>query len=62
MLFRSLKGQYPESGFDTITADDGYMMITCVGQFNDQRRPDGDETPSYQFNRLILGMKLLEEP
>jgi len=60
--FSWINEEYPNAGFDQIVRGDGYMVVTCVGQFYDQRRPDGDDTPSYQFNRLVLGMNVVEEP
>lgn len=49
---------YLNSGFESISADDGLILITCIGQMYNQ---DKDiKIPAYLVNRLILGMKLVE--
>ena len=53
-----LRSAYPDAGFENVTPDSGMLLVTCVGQYYDQARPIGDETPSYQFNRLVLGFRI----
>ncbi len=59
-----LAERYPESGFVQYRdlRGESWTISTCVGQFHDQKRPVGDDTKSYLFNRLIFGLRLIEEP
>jgi hypothetical protein len=46
----------PGTGFDQLSIEDGWIVSTCLGQYNDQPM-DG---PSYAYNRLAIGFQVLE--
>lgn len=45
----------PEAGFEDVMAENGWLFKFCVGEFGDQA---ADGTPSYLFNRAVLGFTL----
>ena len=55
-----LKSDYPGKGFESVNPGTGHVLLTCIGQFYDQPRSEGDDTKSYLFNRLVLGLEYKE--
>ena len=47
------------SGFDQLASGQTLLLQTCVGKYSDQV---SDGTKDYLYNRLILGLSVIEEP
>ncbi len=52
-----LLGNFPESGFEQLTRENGWMIEFCVSQLSGQT---SDETPWYLYNRGVLGFRIRE--
>ena len=46
---------FPDSGFDKLTRDNGWLISFCVGRFSDQA---DDGTPWYSHNAGVIGLKV----
>lgn len=46
---------FPDSGFDKLTRDNGWLISFCVGRFSDQA---DDGTPWYSYNAGVIGLKV----
>ena len=52
-----LQSNFPESGFDQLTRENGWIVEFCVSQLSGQT---SDETPWYLYNRGVLGFRIRE--
>lgn len=52
-----LTKQYPDSGFESLGQENGWILRFCVGKLSDQT---SDGTPGYLYNRGILGFVIRE--
>jgi len=50
-----LEANIPGAGFEKVSVENGWLLKFCVGEFNDQ---PVDGTPSYLYNRAVLGFTL----
>lgn len=50
-----LMDNYPEAGFDQLSKEDGWLTRFCIGKLSDQI---SDGTPSYEYNRGVIGFKI----
>ena len=50
-----LMDNYPEAGFDQLSKEDGWLTRFCIGKLSDQV---SDGTPSYEYNRGVIGFKI----
>jgi hypothetical protein len=48
----------PGAGFNKLKPESGWLLKFCAGQFNDQ---PSDGTPSYLFNRVVIGFTVAEK-
>jgi hypothetical protein len=52
-----LMENYPSAGFDQLDANNGWLISFCVGKLADQT---SDGTPSYLYNRGVIGFKIID--
>jgi len=50
-----LMDNFPEAGFDQLGKEDGWLVRFCIGKLSDQV---SDGTPSYEYNRGVIGFKI----
>lgn len=50
-----LMDNYPEAGFDQLSKENGWLIRFCIGRLSNQV---SDGTPSYEYNRGVIGFKI----